>query len=485
MKRKNTSSSQNFAKQLPVTHGHLPRKGRGHGIAINRDLEKSRESITQVPEYPPNILINIQPRRDRFDLHVTAIVGVLLQLAVLVFAGMTTYYPPWKLQKDGREIQSYAFPLTATGTITMAAGMLICSFVVEQSSTKADWKANGEDCQGARILWLQRHTVMSDHLFRSFAIFARGKRNSILTSRRRGGRKSGDICDDDGRKIPLSLSNLVVVGAFTGIFGFVIQFTGLRAMNWTTSIMQLAAVLFMAFLRSWVRRDLAEPPITLEIPADHEIDWLAIRLARCHQEHWPDDEEDFENFQHGDLEWSIVNGAAVTGQFNPKSGYGDGDDEMLAHRVMRVRAHLGQLCGWTGPASELALSIAKSVEDTLNIPFPGEDSNIFAWSLKAKISTNVGVEQNIHFTVRREEGLWEANATELEAALSLWLFAAHEEAGRQRPKGNPKDKNDWIRREETAVTKQCIRLLCGSTAQSFRDLSWWIPSGVIQLLCVK
>lgn len=416
-------------------------------------------------------------------------VGVLLQLAVLLFAGMTTYYPPWKLQKDGREIQSYAFPLTAAGTLTMSSGMLICSFVVEQSSKKAAWKANGEDCQEARILWLQRHRVVSGQPFESFAIFARGKRNSILASHRRDTSASApdsvNTYDDNERKILPRLSKLVVVGALASFVGFVIQFTGLRAMNWSISIMQLAAALFMACLRSWVRRDLTEPLITLGIPTDHEIDWLATRLARCHREHWPDDEEHFENFQHGDLEWNIVNGAGATAQFNPKSDYGDGDDEMLAQRVMKVRAHLGQICRWTGPASELAVSIAKSVEDTLNILFPGEDSNIFVWSLKAKVGTNVGVEQNIHFTVRREEKHWTASATELEAALSLWLFAAHEEEERQSSKGNSKDKEGWLRYGETAATKQCMRILCRSTAQSLRNLSWWIPSGVIQLLCVK
>ncbi|KAK2759885.1 hypothetical protein FQN54_002619 [Arachnomyces sp. PD_36] len=464
-------------------------KGGHSSMALDEDPEEAAISKPRIPTSAPNIFLNIQPRRNRVDLHTTAIIGIVLQLAVLVFAGMTTYYPPWKLQKDGGEIDGYAFPLTAAGTLTLVAGVLICSFVIEQSSKEVDWEANREDCKGARIVWLQRHGVVNDQLFESFAIFARGKRSSVLTSRRietsASATDSRSMPGGGDGKIPSRLSNLVVVGTLISLIGFVIQFTGLRAMNWSTAIMQLAATLVMAGLRSWVRRDLAEPPITIKIPSDYEVDWLATRLARCQQDNWPDDDESFQNFQHGDWEWSIVKGADTTGEFNRKCEDGASDGEYLAQRVMKVREHLGQLCRWTGPASELAVSVAKSIEDTMNIRFPGEDCSTFTWSLKVKIKANTGQEQSVHFTVRRDERLWVANATELEAALSLWLFATHEEEERQKIKEESKPNKDWLRREEMAVKKQCMRLLCERTTQSVRDFSWWVPGGASQLLSVR
>lgn len=458
-------------------------------MAIDEDLEGTGASKIDIPTSAPNISINIQPRRNKFDLYTTATVGVILQVAVLLFAGLTTYYPPWKLQKDGREIQFYAFPLTAAGTLAMAAGVLICSFVVEQSSEKVNWKANRDDCGEARILWLQRHSVVGDQHSSSFTIFAEGKRNSILTSRRPETYASTsypeNTCKEDGRNISPRLSNLVVVGALISIAGFVVQFTGLRAMNWSTAIMQLAATLIMTCLRSWVRRDLTKRPITIGVPGDHEIDWLATRIARCQQEHWPDDEEHFENFQHWNWEGSIMKGADVAGQFNPKSDCGSRNYGTMAQRVMKTREHLGQLCGWTGPAPELAACVAKSIEDTMNILFPRGNSNIFVWSLKAQDSLDIGVEQDIHFMVRREEAFWVANTAELEAALSLWLFAAHEEEERQKTKRESKEDKDWLGCGEAAETKQCMQLLCERTVQSLRDLSWWVPSGATQLLRVN
>lgn len=73
---------------------------------------------------------------------------------------------------------------------------------------------------------------------------------------------------------------IVITGAFMAIGGFIIQFTGLRGMDWSASVGQLIATLIMILVRAWVRRDLSSGVSAHETPQQHSLDWLATRLAR-------------------------------------------------------------------------------------------------------------------------------------------------------------------------------------------------------------
>jgi hypothetical protein len=196
----------------------------------------------------------------------------VVQLSVLALSAVVAYQ--MKLGKNGR-IVGYGYPLTATGTVVLVVGMLICSHVVDQCTVEDVWKfhhvdgepSGGKDLNlkdirngygkietlGPRLLWLQRGDCIGDQHFSSFGIFGSGARDSILTSRR------GDSCAVNFqhagfsgcchplRLLKLNLKSseylqiLVVLGTLASVCGFIIQFVGLRSMHWSASIAQLVA----------------------------------------------------------------------------------------------------------------------------------------------------------------------------------------------------------------------------------------------------
>ena len=116
----------------------------------------------------------------RGELRAAAVFGIILQLGVLIYSGFATYYPALKFQKDSHPIADYAFPCTATGTLILVTGMLVCAHVVE-SSTK-EVRYHPRQGQRARVIWLQQPKTVSDQVFYSFPIFAKNDRTVITTS---------------------------------------------------------------------------------------------------------------------------------------------------------------------------------------------------------------------------------------------------------------------------------------------------------------
>lgn len=76
-------------------------------------------------------------------------------------------------------------------------------------------------------LWLQKAEPVADQSFESFAIFARGARNVITTSRR----KPGWDGQSEASSVQLATGVLGIVGTITTLCGFFLQFTGLRGMH--------------------------------------------------------------------------------------------------------------------------------------------------------------------------------------------------------------------------------------------------------------
>lgn len=104
--------------------------------------------------------------------------------------------------------------------------------------------------------------------------------------------------------------------------------------------------------------------------------------------------------------------------------------ESYAERVVGIRRRLGQLTNWASPASELAISIAKSVEIVMNKFFADSELTLFTWSLEVQIAPKKGKNGRISwtvsticFTAKRDliKG-WKTDSTYLEAVLSLWLY---------------------------------------------------------------
>lgn len=242
-------------------------------------------------------------------------------------------------------------------------------------------------------------------------------------------------------------------------------------MHWSETIAQLAATLFMTGLRSFVRRRLAMDPFTRKVPAGYEMEWLATKLAKDKTCLWPDDiTKDIgpngdDSRTEGHLGWEMASA----------------DDSSLkelaptwteAQRAMKIRERLGKLSRWTGLASGLGVSLATAIEAVMDQISTPEFGNQFIWSIQARFGGSDRIEdkQDIFFTIQKQR-TWRVESTELEAALSLWIFAVNDrESSFQQSRTGA---SDWLRRDVLLSRKQSIRLL-GPNIESFRrDMTWW------------
>jgi ankyrin repeat protein len=443
-----------------------------------------------------------------------AIFGILLQFGALIFSGFTVYHPQFssRFPKNGQPVPSYAFPTMAVGTVILVLGMLICSAVVEQSTEEKEFVAPGEDeALRARVLWLQRSHVVSDQNFDAFAIFRRYTCGSpryshvdrILTSRRAARGNPNDI--DSSRKkaglpgLGLVYSNtmefLTLLGAFLGLSGFVLQFEGLRGMNWSASIAQLVCIGLMTTLRAWIRRGLIAEPVSFQLLDQHELDWLAFTFTKNDTDDgfWPTDEKanqsDNEG-QHTRDTWAIMTGGPqdeeCTLQYYPE----DEKKEMLKSKadiVVRVRERLGHLSKWSGIVSSPATSLANAIEEVMNtLPIPAsEGQKELTWSIPARTSETPG---KIYFNLQKVDDRWVANAVELEAALSLWRYTYTLPGSYTGPIGHKDTErtypSDWLRQGNEAV-KKSIRLLGPNDHHTRRNIRWYVASGLETVLEVE
>lgn len=105
-----------------------------------------------------------------------------------------------------------------TGTILLAIGMLICSWIIESCTTETLYRTAG-DTPNFGIVWLQIGETVNDQVLNSYAIFGPGRRDSVLASEMAGESHTN------------SMETAVCIGTAFGIAGFIMQFVGLRAVT--------------------------------------------------------------------------------------------------------------------------------------------------------------------------------------------------------------------------------------------------------------
>ncbi|KAF4334970.1 ankyrin repeat [Fusarium beomiforme] len=477
----------------------------------------------------PNISLNSHSQFGRGGLRVVAVIATILQFGVLAFCGFATYHPNLKFKKDDSAIQDYAFPCTATGTLTLIVGLLICSHVVESSTTEERYKPGPG--RRARMVWLQKTQTVSDQHFGSYAIFAADDRELITTSHRAiKGKEAKDAINGSREGVkcakkpsadlkakakevlvkPLSHFGIkAVIGTATSLCGFIVQFIGLRGMHWSASIAQLLAVLIMMAFRALVRRGLAKPPECIKLTSGFELDWFATALGDIDKSPWMAQRAPNINSQTRKAfrKWTVR-----TGEIAQKHDNGSGTDPApepnnsgseanylvsaldakhlcSAHEVMKLRRNLGRLADWRGPASEEAISVARAIEITMDTLFGTScKDSLFSWSLCAQFG---GLDNPVNFQLKRQEsGKWKAYSDEIEASLSLWLYSVNEleDKDPQNPSVQPikrDDEDDGWHRAKGSSMKRRLRLLGLRTKVLDRSLEWWMPNEAPSILQVR
>ncbi|CAM1508997.1 Fc.00g027360.m01.CDS01 [Cosmosporella sp. VM-42] len=465
-------------------------------------------------EAAPNISLNCHNQIWRGELRVAAVFGSILQLGVLIYSGFATYYPTLKFSKGRSPVARYAFPCTAVGTCVLVAGMLVCGHVVESSTDEKRY----EPSKGyrARLVWLQQKKTVSDQDFDSFAIFAKGDRNFITTSRRvdnqdglehsAGGKgESTASLDQHEEKEETALApaskaffsnptvlafkdnvlDKAVFGTLISLCGYIVQFSGLRGMHWSATIVQLGAVLVMTSLRAWVRRGLATPPMCQPLDSEFELDWFAMTFGDIDSAPWLQPREENEKKEskpwRSRWDWSMGTVGDPTTSYEPlqsmesKEAENPSKKPSKAHKVMMIRRDLGKLADWRGPASKEAIALARAIEITMDALVAGRDSG-FTWILPACRG------DTIHFRLRHQNGKWRAFSDEIEAALSLWLYSVNEEEMKA-PKVS--DGDDAWHRAKGTPSKLSLHLLGSKTPSLNRDLWWWMPRDAARIIEVE
>ncbi|KAK4148034.1 uncharacterized protein C8A04DRAFT_33569 [Dichotomopilus funicola] len=454
--------------------------------------------IQNVTAQTPNLTLNVRNKLGRGELYFVAATGTFLQLGVLVFSGFTAYHPPFRLEwlKNDMPVADYAYPCNATGTLLLVVGMLVCSYVVESSTTEDSYRPAEHEGREARVVWLQRSGIVNDQRFESFAVYPQEPSALITTSKRKRSQSGLDLV-------------ITVVGTVVSLVGFVLQFVGLRGLHWSSSIAQLIATGSMVMLRAWVRRNLATLPEYAPLLPGHELDWLAMSLgADTANPMWMSGPQHRLRPWMSGVEYDNDNSSLAMSAAADDMAENLGPDQQK--EATPQATYLGVECEASpfsqsnrvhqlmlqGPAATEAIALTHAIEITMDSLFGTTNTvgDVIRWSLPAigllGESSHSG---SVEFRVERgETGRWRAFSDEIEAALSLWLYSVYEDEdplggggkllGRESEaaKGvldiKPLRSGDdaWLRTKGT-LAKRNLKLLGPHTLALHRDLRWWVP----------
>jgi hypothetical protein len=230
------------------------------------------ESITPFTTFAPNLSLNIGIKKQpTYVFYAIAIVGLILQVGVLVFAGIATYYLKWG--NNGSPPESYACPLVIIGTVLVCGGMFHCASLVGRRTQEDIWDRQEDDTDKSCMYWVQPGSqIIGDQTFDAFAhTDCDNKLKRYISSTRKNGTQEPKF--------------EVWTAIGTTISGFVLQFTGLRGIHSAVSIAQLGVIMVMSTARAALRMQRLKPVDNCfaKFPDEvvgHELDWLALRIGR-------------------------------------------------------------------------------------------------------------------------------------------------------------------------------------------------------------
>ncbi|EEQ28742.1 pfs [Microsporum canis CBS 113480] len=214
----------------------------------------------------PNLSLNVGIKQGtRLWFTAAAILGILLQSSVLVWAAIARY----KFNDVKKDLQdAYAVPLTVIGTFFLCSGAALCASLIESSTkervfTRKIKKDGSKERSASQVYWVQPGTqFVGDQAFDSFA----------YTHPKGGFTPIHHLLEDREERTQWDL------------VGFLLQFLGLRACHSSVAVAQLGVTLVMSVVRSMLRANrISEEEVSLAHKPDlykgHELDWLALNLG--------------------------------------------------------------------------------------------------------------------------------------------------------------------------------------------------------------
>lgn len=352
----------------------------------------------------PNMSLNFggNPVND-IEFFAVAVFGVMLQLAVIVYAILSSLLSPWNLQFKKAGYQSSLYlPLMVAGTVSLVIGMYLCSQIIEQSTVEELWqvKSSTQDQAQVQLAWLQRGGEVNDQMFDSYAIFPalpvsnqadsflklslHGLFNFpnalytfLLPSSTKSRNQNSRLCVRTSRQAKAGDQHTIVaIAVLFSLLGFVSQLLGLRGLNWSVTVAQLLATCIMTVLRALIRRNLIRSPQTQILDIGYELDWMAReKINDCNQ-------------------WSVVTwGFDRPIQPPPRA---------LAAATMITRRRLAALSKWPSQWSDTVNSTTEAIEESMNFMFSSPDIAMKSgdWSDRDRFEWKIVIEVTLHGSTR-------------------------------------------------------------------------------------
>ncbi|KAF3390272.1 Fibronectin type 3 and ankyrin repeat domains protein 1 [Penicillium rolfsii] len=391
-------------------------------FALGSNFSKEKlHDPTYLPELEvPNLSLNKGIKRlDQFWFHCVAVVGVVMQIGVVIYAALTVFIFPGSFEKDGKAVPSYAFPFYMIGTIFLFIGMLACAIVIERSSEEYYFKPN----KPSKIFWLQpgkQH--VGDQVFNAFMAAREGSKSTMTMEMEYI--KSARARKYDGRHVEIYMTLL------STLLGFVFQFIGLRGLHASVILAQLGSTFVMSILRTCLRTE-RMPEDGNKMRGERELTSHKQQELDCFAFHL----ENFKSFQ------VIPPSPPVTSSTESSSDI-DQTEVSLVSQLIQTRARLAELtasasCGlmveWDNiPIRKMAQHLALVIESTMDLMSSwGVDlGKSFKFPLNIEFQPSNAecdsrIRTNYTIVARRcgDALRWSLDKNELEAVLGLWVWS--------------------------------------------------------------
>ncbi|CAF9941900.1 MAG: hypothetical protein HETSPECPRED_004379, partial [Heterodermia speciosa] len=252
-------------------------------LCLERQSTTDKEATPNMEFAPnPNLSLNIGiKKKPMWWFIIAAVVGVLLQSFVLIWASVARY--KLGFVRDGPPAK-YAVPMTVIGTVSVVLGVGLCAFLVDSSTEERVFKRGKPQ---SHMYWVQPgNQYLGDQAFDSFAYSDRNQPLDTYTSSRKkqpdsSAKQKGQ--PEHVKRGDMEQGWLVWTTITLTTLGFIVQFVGLRACHSSVAIAQLGATLIMSIIRSGLRTQrmkkgdncMSDRP---DAYVGHELDWLAMYM---------------------------------------------------------------------------------------------------------------------------------------------------------------------------------------------------------------
>ncbi|KAG4261806.1 hypothetical protein FPRO03_11274 [Fusarium proliferatum] len=462
---------------------------------IIEDSEKGRSMCSSGPliivynesKSAPNVSLNVHSQK-RAEVRAAAVIGTFLQLGVLIYAGFATYYHTLRFPKEeNKPVSNYAFPCTASGTIILVIGLLLCADVVEKRTMEISRKPQAD--YNAYVIWLQRQATVGDKVFKSFGIFSDEPRKEVVTSR-------PDISTVASEATEVSfVDRIVQVVCYLPFYGSSLKRPQVESPDWINWVVSGDEGFILESLKDG-RKDGEESEDDSDDDSENDTKEDSDRDNEGDNkddgEAISDTEEGIndgvEEASRGRVDGDVSN---YSDDVQPSHGIGMEDEHQggsvaardnEGHRrgiyskpqaVMTLRSHFGKVTGWRSPVFAEANSLSRAIEVVMNTLLLKSGLEHFDWQFQATCSNSDP--QIITVPMSLVKGNWHVNRDDIEAILSLWILSMKNALKNE---SNPQNT-------DITTDRPGVHLLGLDTPQLRRDLRWWVPQDLKKAIVVR